>query len=147
MKKLLVLVSLLLASNASLAAAATDITSNKDVEACIQKFGENNSECLEDLSDKTDDALNKAYTDKLKEIEGFDYTQWWMGDEDRKKRMIDAFKKSQSEWLKYRDDYCNVATTGAQGTHSLGAAFAGCNINMNSRRMSEIQMIQMKNKE
>lgn len=147
MKKLLVLVSLLLASNASLAASANDITSNKDVEACLQKYGENNSECLEDLSDKADDALNKAYAEKLKEMEGFDYTQWWMGDEDRKKRMIDAFKKSQSEWLKYRDDYCNAATTGAQGTHFLGAAFAGCNINMNSRRTSEIRMIQMKSVE
>lgn len=142
MKKLLVLVSLLLASNASL--ATTDITSNKLVDACIPKYGENNSECLEDLSDKTDSALNKAYTDKLKEIEEFDYTQWWMGNEDRKKRMIDAFKKSQSEWLKYRDDYCNVATTGAKGTHILGASFTGCNINMNNRRISEIQMIKVK---
>lgn len=143
MKKLLVLVSLLLASNASLASADDSITSNKDVDACIQKYGENNSECLEEISDKADDSLNKAYTAKLKEMEGFDYTKWWMGDEDRKKRMIDTFKKSQNEWLKYRDNYCNVATTDAQGTHFLGAASTGCNINMNNRRISEIKMIKM----
>ena len=65
----------------------------------------------------------------------------------RKKLMIDTFKKSQSEWLKYRDDYCNVATTDAQATHFLGAAFTGCNINMNNRRINEIQIIKMKNVE
>lgn len=147
MKKHLILVSLLLVSNISLASAANSITSNKDVDACIQKYGENNSECLEEISDKADDSLNKAYAAKLKEMEDFDYTQWWMGDEDRKKLMIDTFKKSQSEWLKYRDDYCNVATTNAQSTHFLGAAFTGCYINMNNRHTSEIKMIKIKSVE
>ncbi|EOW6759837.1 lysozyme inhibitor LprI family protein, partial [Cronobacter malonaticus] len=68
------------------------------------------------------------------------YTKWWMGDEDRKKRMIEAFRKSQHDWLTYRDSYCDVATTAAQGTHFLGAASVGCNINMNRRRIKEIQL-------
>ena len=147
MKKSLILVPLLLASNIALAATTTDITSNKDVDTCIQKNGENNSECLEDLNDKSNKALITTYTEKLKQIENFDYTQWWMGDENRKKGMIEAFKKSQNEWLTYRNNYCNAAATGSQGTHFLGAAATGCNLNMNNRRINEIQMIQIQNQE
>lgn len=145
MNKFLILVSLLLASGASLAATATDITSNKNVDACIQKNGENNSECLEDINDKSNKALITAYTEKLKQIENFDYTQWWMGDENRRKGMIEAFSKSQSEWLTYRNHYCNAAATGSQSTHLLGAATTGCNINMNNRRITEILMIRIQN--
>lgn len=147
MKKSLILVPLLLASNIALAATTTDITSNKDVDTCIQKNGENNSECLEDLNDKSNKALITTYTEKLKQIENLDYIQWWMGDENRKKGMIEAFKKSQSEWLTYRNSYCNAAATGSQGTHFLGAAATGCNLNMNNRRINEIQMIQIQNQE
>lgn len=147
MKKILILVSLLLASNIALAATTTDITSNKDVDTCIQKNGENNNECLEDLNDKSNKALITTYTEKLKQIENVDYTQWWMGDENRKKGMIEAFKKSQSEWLTYRNNYCNAAATGSQGTHFLGAAATGCNLNMNNRRINEIEMIQIQNQE
>ncbi len=63
-----------------------------------------------------------------------------MGDEDRKKRMIEAFRKSQHDWLTYRDGYCDVATIGEQETHFIGAASVGCNINMNKRRIKEIQL-------
>ncbi len=147
MNKFLILVFLLLASDASLAATATDITSNKDVDACIQKNGENNSECLEDINDKSNKALITAYTEKLKQIENFDYTQWWMGDENRRKGMIEAFSKSQSEWLTYRNNYCNAAATGSQGPHLLGAATTGCNINMNNRRITEILMIRIQNQD
>lgn len=143
MKNILILIFLLLASGAVLAGPTTDITSNRDVDTCIQKNRENNSECLEDLNDKSNKTLITAYTEKLKQIENFDYTQWWMGDENRKKGMIEAFKKSQSEWLTYRNNYCNAAATGSQGTHFLGAATTGCNINMNNRRINEIEMIQM----
>ncbi|WP_134873261.1 lysozyme inhibitor LprI family protein, partial [Cronobacter sakazakii] len=65
----------------------------------------------------------------------------WMGDEDRKKRMIELFKRSQAEWLKYRDDYCGVAVAEAASTHYLGNAATACNINMNSQRIKEIQML------
>ncbi|EPA9747855.1 lysozyme inhibitor LprI family protein, partial [Cronobacter malonaticus] len=66
---------------------------------------------------------------------------WWMGDEDRKKRMIELFKRSQAEWLKYRDDYCGVAVAEAASTHYLGNAATACNINMNRQRIKEIQML------
>lgn len=80
-------------------------------------------------------------------MENFDYTQWWMGDEERKKRMIELFKRNQAEWLKYRDDYCNIAATGSQGTHYLGNAATGCTTNMNKQRIKEIKMLQMLNLE
>ncbi|WP_243690374.1 lysozyme inhibitor LprI family protein, partial [Cronobacter sakazakii] len=59
---------------------------------------------------------------------------------DRKKRMIKAFRKSQRDWLTYRDSYCEVATIGEQETHYIGAAWTGCTINMNKRRIKEIQL-------
>ncbi|WP_336295921.1 lysozyme inhibitor LprI family protein [Cronobacter dublinensis] len=141
MKKIAFIISVLLVSHGSLAADEKDITADDAVDQCLDKYYEFSSECLEDLNEKTEAELKKAYETKLKSLERVDYTKWWMGDEDRKKRMIEAFRKSQRDWLTYRDGYCDVATTAAQGTHFLGAASVGCNINMNKRRIKEIQLI------
>ncbi|HAU5432002.1 lysozyme inhibitor LprI family protein [Cronobacter malonaticus] len=140
MKRILAIIPALMIATASLAADEKDITSDNAVDQCLDKYYEFSSECLEDLNEKTEAELKKAYETKLKSLERVDYTKWWMGDEDRKKRMIEAFRKSQRDWLTYRDGYCDVATTAAQGTHFLGAASVGCNINMNRRRIKEIQL-------
>ncbi|NUW63343.1 DUF1311 domain-containing protein [Cronobacter sakazakii] len=140
MKRILAIIPALMIATASLAADEKDITTDNAVDQCLDKYYEFSSECLEDLNDKTEAELKKAYETKLKSLERVDYTKWWMGDEDRKKRMIEAFRKSQRDWLTYRDGYCDVATTAAQGTHFLGAASVGCNINMNKRRIKEIQL-------
>lgn len=141
MKRILAIIPALMIATTSLAADQKNITSDKAVDQCLEKYYEFSSECLEDLNDKTEAELKKAYETKLNALEHFDYTTWWMGDEDRKKRMIEAFRKNQRDWLTYRDGYCDVATTSAQGTHFLGAASVGCNINMNKRRIREIEMI------
>ncbi|QWR79273.1 DUF1311 domain-containing protein [Cronobacter sakazakii] len=146
MKRILAIIPLLMIATASLAADEKDITSDNAVDQCLDKYYELSSECLEDLNDKTEAELKKAYETKLKSLERVDYTKWWMGDEDRKKRMIEAFRKSQRDWLTYRDGYCDVATTAAQGTHFLGAASVGCNINMNKRRIKEIQLTEVEMK-
>ncbi|EPE7491617.1 lysozyme inhibitor LprI family protein [Cronobacter universalis] len=146
MKRILAIIPLLMIATASLAADEKDITADNAVDQCLDKYYEFSSECLEDLNDKTEAELKKAYETKLKSLERVDYTKWWMGDEDRKKRMIEAFRKSQRDWLTYRDGYCDVATTAAQGTHFLGAASVGCNINMNKRRIKEIQLTEVEMK-
>ncbi|WP_105645364.1 lysozyme inhibitor LprI family protein [Cronobacter malonaticus] len=146
MKRILAIIPLLMIATASLAADEKDITSDNAVDQCLDKYYEFSSECLEDLNDKTEAELKKAYETKLKSLERVDYTKWWMGDEDRKKMMIEAFRKSQRDWLTYRDGYCDVATTAAQGTHFLGAASVGCNINMNKRRIKEIQLTEVEMK-
>ena len=146
MKRILAIIPLLMIATASLAADEKDITSDNAVDQCLDKYYEFSSECLEDLNDKTEAELKKAYETKLKALGRVDYTKWWMGDEDRKKRMIEAFRKSQRDWLTYRDGYCDVATTAAQGTHFLGAASVGCNINMNKRRIKEIQLTEVEMK-
>ncbi|ELY2857172.1 lysozyme inhibitor LprI family protein [Cronobacter dublinensis] len=140
MKKIAFIISMLLFSHASLAADEKDITADNAVDQCLDKYYEFSSECLEDLNEKTEAELKKAYETKLKALERVDYTKWWMGDEDRKKRMIEAFRKSQRDWLTYRDSYCEVATIGEQETHFIGAAWTGCTINMNKRRIKEIQL-------
>ncbi|EOW6744667.1 lysozyme inhibitor LprI family protein [Cronobacter dublinensis] len=141
MKKIAFIISVLLVSHASLAADEKDITSDNAVGQCLDKYYEFSSECLEDLNDKTEAELKKVYETKLKSLARVDYTKWWMGDEDRKKRMIELFKRSQAEWLKYRDDYCGVAVAEAASTHYLGNAATACNINMNRQRIKEIQML------
>ncbi|EOI3570542.1 lysozyme inhibitor LprI family protein [Cronobacter dublinensis] len=140
MKKIAFIISFLLVSHALLAADEKDITADNAVDQCLDKYYEFSSECLEDLNGKTEAELKKAYETKLKSLERVDYTKWWMGDEDRKKRMIEAFRKSQRDWLTYRDSYCEVATIGEQETHFIGAAWTGCTINMNKRRIKEIQL-------
>ncbi|HDI3023748.1 TPA: DUF1311 domain-containing protein [Cronobacter turicensis] len=146
MKRILAIIPALMIATASLAADEKDITADNAVDQCLDKYYEFSNECLEDLNDKTEAELKKAYETKLKSLERVDYTKWWMGDEDRKKRMIEAFRKSQRDWLTYRDGYCDVATTAAQGTHFLGAASVGCNINMNKRRIKEIQLTEVEMK-
>ncbi|EOU9561992.1 lysozyme inhibitor LprI family protein [Cronobacter dublinensis] len=141
MKKIVFLFSTLLISHTLMATDQKDITADNAVDQCLDKYYEFSSECLEDLNDKTEAELKKAYETKLKALERVDYTKWWMGDEDRKKRMIEAFRKSQRDWLTYRDSYCEVATIGEQETHFIGAAWTGCTINMNKRRIKEIQLI------
>ncbi|EPN9529473.1 lysozyme inhibitor LprI family protein [Cronobacter malonaticus] len=141
MKKTVYIISLLLVSHASLAVNKKDITYDNVVDQCLDKYYEFSSECLEDLNEKTEAELKKAYETKLKSLGRVDYTKWWMGDEDRKKRMIELFKRSQAEWLKYRDDYCGVAVAEAASTHYLGNAATACNINMNRQRIKEIQML------
>ncbi|EPO1787480.1 lysozyme inhibitor LprI family protein [Cronobacter turicensis] len=140
MRKIVFLFSTLLISHTLMAADQKDITADNAVDQCLDKYYEFSSECLEDLNDKTEAELKKAYETKLKSLERVDYTKWWMGDEDRKKRMIEAFRKSQRDWLTYRDSYCEVATIGEQETHFIGAAWTGCTINMNKRRIKEIQL-------
>ncbi|MDI7385984.1 lysozyme inhibitor LprI family protein [Cronobacter dublinensis] len=141
MKKIVFIISVLLVSHASLAAGTANVIRNDKAKACEDQYGDENIECLAEIDDKSTRALNKSYADKLKEMENFDYTKWWMGDEDRKKRMIELFKRSQAEWLKYRDDYCGVAVAEAASTHYLGNAATACNINMNRQRIKEIQML------
>ncbi|MFW0854595.1 lysozyme inhibitor LprI family protein [Cronobacter dublinensis] len=140
MKKIAFLFSTFLISHTLMAADQKDITADNAVDQCLDKYYEFSSECLEDLNEKTEAELKKAYETKLKALERVDYTKWWMGDEDRKKRMIEAFRKSQRDWLTYRDGYCEVATIGEQETHFIGAAWTGCTINMNKRRIKEIQL-------
>ncbi|EOL9013294.1 lysozyme inhibitor LprI family protein [Cronobacter malonaticus] len=140
MKKIVFLFSTLLISHTLMAADQKDITADNAVDQCLDRYYEFSSECLEDLNEKTEAELKKAYETKLKALERVDYTKWWMGDEDRKKRMIEAFRKSQRGWLTYRDSYCEVATIGEQETHFIGAAWTGCTINMNKRRIKEIQL-------
>ncbi|EQA5671870.1 lysozyme inhibitor LprI family protein [Cronobacter malonaticus] len=141
MKRILAIIPALMIATASLAADEKDITADNAVDQCLDRYYEFSSECLEDLNEKTEAELKKAYETKLKALERVDYTKWWMGDEDRKKRMIELFKRSQAEWLRYRDDYCGVAVAEAASTHYLGNAATACNINMNRQRIKEIQML------
>ncbi|WP_241586862.1 lysozyme inhibitor LprI family protein [Rosenbergiella epipactidis] len=117
------------------------IVDNKEVSICVEKYGDNCSECLGTLSDITETKLNTAYREKLYEISHYDYRQWWMGGSKQREAMKDAFVRSQKLWLEYRQDYCKSASTGAEGTKDYGTISLACLINMGIRRIDEIRMI------
>lgn len=139
MKKIFFLISLLvLQFNA--VADSLPILKNKAVENCVAKYGEEDNECLGSLNDKTNTELQNSYNEKLHELEKMDYTKWWMGSKEQKQSMLSAFKKSQDEWVQYRDNYCQVLTTSEQGGHAFGEVMLSCLINMNNNRIAEIKM-------
>ncbi len=122
--------------------AATDsIAYNARVVECIKKYGENNDECFGELNKKSENRLNEAYNDKLKEIAEFDFTRWWMGTQEQKDRMLEAYKQNQQDWIKYRDNYCELISVPEQGTHLLSEAILSCMVNMNALRINQIEMI------
>ncbi|WP_241608729.1 lysozyme inhibitor LprI family protein [Rosenbergiella epipactidis] len=117
------------------------IVDNKEVSICIEKYGDNNSECLGALSELTEKNLNTLYQEKLNEISHYDYRQWWMGEKKQREEMRVAFIHSQKLWLAYRQDYCKAASTGAEGIEGYGAILLSCLVNMGIRRIDEIRMI------
>jgi len=66
--------------NASAESTSSSIIKNSDVDACIDKSGDIDNECLNVVNKRSEKELNNAYEDKLKEISTFDYTRWWMGE-------------------------------------------------------------------
>lgn len=125
----------------SLPAAAQEPRSailNPAVGACLKKYGDLNAECLMDAREKSDEDVERIYKNKLSELTVFDNSTWWMASKAQQAAMISAFKESQGLWLKYRDSYCRAATAPVAETKSLGAALAGCVINMNQQREQEI---------
>lgn len=117
------------------------IVENKEISACTEKHGDNDSECLGSLSKQTEKKLNTVYQDKLNEISNYDYSQWWMGEKKQREEMKDSFIRSQELWLKYRQDYCKAASAGAEGIDGYGAIALSCQINMGIRRIEEIRMV------
>ena len=139
MKKIFFLISLL-ALQFNAVADSLPILKNKAVENCVTKYGEEDSECLGSLNDKTNTELQNSYNEKFHELEKMDYTKWWMGSKEQKQSMLSAFKKSQDGWIQYRDNYCQVLTTSEQGGHAFGEVMLSCLINMNNNRIAEIKM-------
>ncbi|WP_238084742.1 lysozyme inhibitor LprI family protein [Pseudescherichia vulneris] len=119
----------------------SSIVKNSDVNACMDKSGNIDNECLNLVNKRSEKELNDAYEDKLKEISTFDYTRWWMGEKDRREGMKQAFIHSQELWLKYRSEYCKSASTGSEGVDGYGAIALSCHINLGKRRIEEIKMI------
>lgn len=139
MKKYIALVILLLLIPQI--SVSQSIIDNHEVDLCTQKFNDENSECLGDISEKSEEKLREAYSAKLKELKSFDYNQWWMGTREQKDNMLNLFKKNQQNWLTWRDDYYGLATTATQNTHGFANAITACTINLNNQRMNEIRMI------
>lgn len=127
--------------NAFAESTSSSMVKSSEVNACMDKSGNIDNECLNLVNKRSEKELNDAYEDKLKEISTFDYTRWWMGEKDQREGMKQAFIHSQEVWLKYRSEYCKTASTGSEGVDGYGAIALSCHINLGKRRIEEIKMI------
>ncbi|MDF2778106.1 MAG: hypothetical protein K0S90_1629, partial [Enterobacteriaceae bacterium] len=72
--------------------------------------------------------------------ESANYSQWWMGSEEQRKTMSVNFANSQKAWEQYKLTYCKSAAAPYENTHGYGDTLSSCFINMNRKRVAEINM-------
>lgn len=130
----------------SVAASATgvfenSILFNKQVEHCSSLPDEESYDCSEKLMKTSDNELQSNYDKKLNQIKLADYEKWWMGDKSQKENMLANFSKNQGVWLDYKETYCKSAAAPLENTHGYGDALSSCFINMNKKRINEINLI------
>lgn len=118
-----------------------DLLSNHDVEKCVAKPDEESYDCSDKLIQNSDNNLQDSFRKKLKEIESANYSQWWMGSEEQRKTMSANFANSQKAWEQYKLTYCKSAAAPYENTHGYGDTLSSCFINMNQKRIDEINMI------
>jgi len=118
-----------------------DLLSNQDVEKCAAKPDEESYDCSDKLIQNSDNNLQDSFKNKLKEIESANYSQWWMGSEEQRKTMSVNFANSQKAWEQYKITYCKSAAAPYENTHGYGDTLSSCFINMNRKRVAEINMI------
>ncbi|WP_222889750.1 lysozyme inhibitor LprI family protein [Enterobacter sp. C2] len=117
-----------------------DLLSNQDVEKCAAKPDEESYDCSDKLIQNSDNNLQDSFRNKLKEIESANYSQWWMGSEEQRKTMSVNFANSQKAWEQYKLTYCKSAAAPYENTHGYGDTLSSCFINMNRKRVAEINM-------
>lgn len=118
-----------------------DLLSNQDVEKCAAKPDEESYDCSDKLIQNSDNNLQDSFKKKVKEIESANYSQWWMGSEEQRKTMSVNFANSQKAWEQYKFTYCKSAAAPYENTHGYGDTLSSCFINMNRKRVAEINMI------
>jgi len=117
------------------------LLSNQAVERCAAKPDEESYDCSDKLIQKSDDNLQDNFRKKVREIESANYSQWWMGNEEQRKTMSVNFANSQKAWEQYKLTYCKSAAAPYENTHGYGDTLSSCFINMNRKRVAEINMI------
>lgn len=118
-----------------------DLLSNLGVEKCAAKPDQESYDCSDKLIQNSDNHLKDSFRKKLKEIESANYSQWWMGSEEQRKTMSANFANSQKVWEQYKLTYCKSAAAPYENTHGYGDTLSSCFINMNQKRIAEIDMI------
>lgn len=114
---------------------------NKEVQHCLDSFPGKSVECLSDLKDASEEAVDNAFHKKEAELTQFDYNKWRTGTDEQKKDMISGFRKSQKSWEDYKMQYCQVISTGAEDTNGYSSILLSCVVNMNKQRIKDIEMI------
>jgi len=118
-----------------------DLLSNQDVAKCAAKPDEESYDCSDKLIQNSDNNLQDSFKKKVKEIESANYSQWWMGSEEQRKTMSVNFANSQKAWEQYKITYCKSAAAPYENTHGYGDTLSSCFINMNRKRVAEINML------
>ncbi|GLR07611.1 hypothetical protein COO59_20405 [Mixta theicola] len=137
MKKLSFLIFQLLLISSAYCSSMLD---GNALTPCFQ-MDEESLECITEVTEKSDEVLNQAYIQKLQAIKTADEMRWWLGRKEQKMRMADNFVNSQRLWLDYRNSYCVTIAAPEENTHAYAEAQARCHLNMNQRRIDEIDML------
>jgi uncharacterized protein YecT (DUF1311 family) len=124
-----------------ISSASENITFNKDMNDCIISHKERSLECLDSVTTHSDEKLQQVVNEKIKEINHYDFTQWWMGNKQQRDIMVNSFKESQKNWLKSSKEYCTAASIGAGNTDYYGELESSCIVNMNNSRIEEIHSL------
>lgn len=102
-------------------------------------------ECLNNELNKSNKELNNKYEEKLKEIRSSkDYDFYDSIDSDRKSLRIkieSSYKNEQKIWVSYRNSYCRNIVSGDVTGDAAFVGYIACTINMNKRRIEEINLM------
>lgn len=122
-------------------ATDNDILTNNDISHCSSQLNDDASDCSENLVNQSDSKLLKTYDNKLNALKKMDASTWWMGNQDQKNNMISNFMNSQALWEQYKIAYCKSASSAEENTHGYSDVLSSCFINMNERRIQDINLM------
>lgn len=134
---------------ATVSESQTSILDSQENENCMNKTqgGDNIKyhECLNSELLKSSRALRSKYDKKLEEIRTSSDYDFYDGINDTRKslrpKIERSYKTEQATWITYRDSYCKNIVSGELAGDSAFVGNVSCIINMNKRRIEEINLM------
>ena len=129
--------------------AQTQLTQGNEVKKCYsvgQYADVSPAECIEQAARESNKTLKQAVDDKMRKINTYEpYAEPYsmeQGGENIKNVYGKAFRESQQLWEQSRDRLCTaIATPSGNATDSYNAGYMQCIINMDRRRLEELNML------
>ncbi|QKJ87117.1 hypothetical protein PMPD1_2171 [Paramixta manurensis] len=132
------------------AGSPASILDSKEDDFCIKASQTDGGmshyhDCLNNALSKSNKKLTEKYEEKLKEITySKDYDFYDSINSDRKSlrpKIEASYKNEQKTWIIYRESYCKNIVSGNITGDSAFVGYISCTINMNKRRVEEINLM------